>query len=77
MMAFAGASRKLKRAARIILVGAPGVGKGTQSERLIKRFPQLCSIATGDLLRDNVKQKTTLGRCLMGMFAPVRLTTWL
>ncbi|KAK4940152.1 Adenylate kinase 2 [Elasticomyces elasticus] len=60
-MAFSAASRKLKRAARIILVGAPGVGKGTQSERLIKRFPQLCSIATGDLLRDNVKNKTPLG----------------
>jgi len=54
-------TRKLKRAARIILVGAPGVGKGTQSERLMKRFPQLCSIATGDLLRDNVKKRTPLG----------------
>lgn len=43
-------------------MGAPGVGKGTQSERLMKRFPQLCSIATGDLLRDNVKNKTTLGQ---------------
>ncbi|KIX01537.1 uncharacterized protein Z518_09263 [Rhinocladiella mackenziei CBS 650.93] len=61
-MTVAAASRKLKRAARIILVGAPGVGKGTQSERLMKRFPQLCSIATGDLLRDNVKNKTTLGQ---------------
>lgn len=61
-MAFAGAPRKLKNAARIILVGAPGVGKGTQSERLIQRFPQLCSIATGDLLRDHVKNKTSLGR---------------
>lgn len=61
-MTFATASRKLKKAARIILVGAPGVGKGTQSERLMKRFPQLCTIATGDLLRDNVKNKTALGR---------------
>jgi len=61
-MTFTTASRKLKRAARIILVGAPGVGKGTQSERLMKRFPQLCSIATGDLLRDNVKKQTPLGQ---------------
>ena len=53
--------RKLKQAARVILVGAPGVGKGTQSERLIKRYPQLSSIATGDLLRDNVKRQTPLG----------------
>ncbi len=62
-MTFSTVTRKLRRAARIILVGAPGVGKGTQSERLMKRFPQLCSIATGDLLRENVKQQTTLGTC--------------
>ncbi|KIY00937.1 uncharacterized protein Z520_03603 [Fonsecaea multimorphosa CBS 102226] len=61
-MTFATATRKLKRAARVILVGAPGVGKGTQSERLTKRFPQLCSIATGDLLRDNVQKQTALGQ---------------
>lgn len=61
MMTFGMATRKLKNAARIILVGAPGVGKGTQSERLMARFPQLSSIATGDLLRDNVKKKTPLG----------------
>ena len=60
-MAFSTVSKKLKKAARIILVGAPGVGKGTQSERLIQRYPQLSSIATGDLLRDNVKNKTPLG----------------
>lgn len=53
---------QLRRAARVILVGAPGVGKGTQSERLLKRFPQLKAISTGDLLRHNVKNRTPLGR---------------
>ncbi|KAL6904880.1 adenylate kinase [Trichoderma evansii] len=52
---------QLRRAARVILVGAPGVGKGTQSERLLKRFPQLKAISTGDLLRHNVKNRTPLG----------------
>lgn len=52
---------QLRRAARVILVGAPGVGKGTQSERLLRRFPQLASISTGDLLRSNVKNRTPLG----------------
>lgn len=52
---------RLSRAARIILVGAPGVGKGTQAERLLKRFPQLNAISSGDLLRDNVKNQTPLG----------------
>jgi len=76
-MTFAVASRKLKRAARIILVGAPGVGKGTQSERLVQRYPQLCSIATGNLLRDNVTNETTLGswdskpRQSQGVLTPV------
>ncbi|KAF1975650.1 adenylate kinase-like protein [Bimuria novae-zelandiae CBS 107.79] len=51
----------LARAARIILVGAPGVGKGTQTERLMKRFPLLSSISSGDLLRKNVRERTPLG----------------
>jgi adenylate kinase len=57
--------RKLKEAARVILVGAPGVGKGTQSERLLRRYPQLASISTGDLLRDNVRDKTPLGEFIL------------
>ncbi len=62
--------RRLRRAARIILVGAPGVGKGTQTERLIKRYPQLSAISSGDLLRNNVRNRTPLGMwraaCLHG-----------
>ncbi|KAL3457068.1 adenylate kinase-domain-containing protein [Aspergillus heterothallicus] len=54
-------TRQLKKAARIILIGAPGVGKGTQSERLLSKFPQLASISSGDLLRENVRNKTPLG----------------
>lgn len=49
----------------MILVGAPGVGKGTQSERLLQRFPQLASISSGDLLRWNVRNKTPLGTSLV------------
>lgn len=55
------AAPKLSRAARIILVGAPGVGKGTQTERLMKKFPDLSSISSGDLLRKNVRERTPLG----------------
>ncbi|PYH36732.1 adenylate kinase ADK2 [Aspergillus vadensis CBS 113365] len=53
--------RQLRKAARIILVGAPGVGKGTQTERLLARYPELASISSGDLLRENVRRKTPLG----------------
>lgn len=45
---------------RIVLLGAPGSGKGTQSQRLVQRFgiPQ---ISTGDLLRSAVARGTALG----------------
>ena len=55
------ATKDLKRAARVILVGAPGVGKGTQAERLMQRFPQLSAVSSGDLLRNAVRNKTKLG----------------
>jgi adenylate kinase len=45
---------------RIVLLGAPGSGKGTQSQLLVKAngIPQ---ISTGDLLRDAVAKRTELG----------------
>jgi adenylate kinase len=45
---------------RVILLGAPGSGKGTQSQQLIERYavPQ---ISTGDLLRDARERGTPLG----------------
>jgi adenylate kinase len=45
----------------IVLLGAPGSGKGTQAEHL-QRELGLTHIASGDLFRDNVKRQTDLGR---------------
>ncbi|MFA7523213.1 MAG: adenylate kinase [Halothiobacillaceae bacterium] len=46
---------------RIVLLGAPGSGKGTQAARLVEHY-QVPQISTGDLLRAAVAANTELGR---------------
>ncbi|WP_291796837.1 adenylate kinase [Brevibacterium sp.] len=46
---------------RIILIGPPGAGKGTQAARLSEAL-QIPAISTGDIFRANVKGETELGR---------------
>lgn len=45
----------------VVIFGAPGSGKGTQSDNLIS-FYNLYHISTGDVLRDNIKRGTELGK---------------
>lgn len=45
----------------IVIFGAPGSGKGTQSEKLIDRYG-LYHISTGELLRDHIARGTELGK---------------
>jgi len=45
---------------RLLIVGPPGAGKGTQSSRLLATF-SIPAIATGDIFRKNIKDETPLG----------------
>ena len=45
----------------VIIFGPPGAGKGTQALNIVKKF-NLYQVSTGDLLRDEVKNQTEIGR---------------
>ena len=62
----------------IVLFGPPGSGKGTQAQNLVQKF-NLKQISTGDILRDNTKNGTELGKLAKpymdkGELAPDQIT---
>jgi adenylate kinase len=63
---------------KVILLGPPGSGKGTQAEFITKQY-NLTHISTGDIFRENIEQKTPVGLKVKelidaGKFAPDELT---
>ena len=46
---------------KLILLGAPGVGKGTQAQFIMEKY-RIPQISTGDMLREAVREGTELGK---------------
>ena len=62
----------------IVLLGAPGAGKGTQAKKIADRY-QIPHISTGDIFRANIKEGTELGKKAksymdQGLLVPDELT---
>ena len=66
---------------RIILLGPPGAGKGTQAASIVEKY-NIPHISTGDIFRKNIKQGTDLGKKAkeymdQGLLVPDELTVGL
>ena len=63
---------------KIIMLGAPGAGKGTQAKKIADKY-QIPHISTGDIFRANIKEGTELGKKAksymdQGLLVPDELT---
>lgn len=63
---------------RLILLGPPGAGKGTQAYKIVEKY-NLVHISTGDIFRKNIKEQTELGKKVKdyldkGLLVPDELT---
>lgn len=50
---------------RLILLGPPGAGKGTQAYKIVDKY-NIVHISTGDIFRKNIKEQTELGKKVKG-----------
>ena len=61
MEAHAAQDKPMPTVGPVILLGAPGAGKGTQAKAIVERYA-IPQVSTGDLLRDHVSRSTDLGK---------------
>lgn len=57
----------------LALLGAPGSGKGTQTDILSQRLPELFRFSTGDIIRSEIKKGTELGRSVSSFLSHGKL----
>ena len=58
----------------LILLGPPGAGKGTQAQFIVKKYNYF-KLSSGDLLRDEIKKNTTLGKRIVKIMPQGELIT--
>ncbi len=58
----------------LVLLGAPGAGKGTQAKRIAKAR-KVVHVSTGDILRDHIRRGTALGRKIQNSIEAGRLAS--
>ena len=61
---------------KIIMLGAPGAGKGTQAKQIAAKY-QIPHISTGDIFRANIKNGTELGKKAKTYMDQGALVIWL
>ena len=59
---------------KLVLIGAPAAGKGTQAARLVEHY-SIAHISTGDMLREEVAKETELGKEAKAIMNALRKTT--
>ena len=61
---------------KIIMLGAPGAGKGTQAKQIADKY-SIPHISTGDIFRANIKNGTELGQTTEPSLAKKQRLTWI
>lgn len=59
---------------KLVLIGAPAAGKGTQARRLVAYY-ELAYISTGDILREHISNKTELGLAIKSVISAGKLVS--
>ena len=60
---------------RAIILGCPGAGKGTQTKRILEKYPEIKAASSGDLLRKEIYLKTQIGQSIQASMSKGNLVS--